>query len=106
MQGKQSTIFTIDGPTETPEVHSGVVTASAAASISVSSDTPTTNKMTLKSFLQQLDLEGYLSAFEDDGYDKLEDVVHMTFDDIMTIKDMKRGHANRIIRHVNKFKSE
>ena len=106
MQEKQSTSVSIDGPTADLEVHSGVVAASTAASISVSSDTPTAHSMTLKSFLHQLKLEGYLSAFEDDGYDKLEDLTDMTFDDIMDIKDMKKGHAKRIIKNVNKIKSE
>ena len=77
----------------------GVVEATAA-STSVSSATPTVDKMTLESFLLDLNPGGYLSAFKDDGYDELEDVVHMTLDDIMNIKDMKKGHAKRILRRV------
>ena len=64
---------------------------------------PTTDKMTLRSFLQFLDLGGYLPAFENDGYDKMEDVVDMTFEDVMGIEGMKKGHAKRIIKHVNKI---
>ena len=46
-----------------------------------------------------------MSAFEDDGYDELEDVVSMTLDEITAIKGMKKGHAKRIFRHVDKTKS-
>ena len=107
MQEKQSTSVSIDGPTADLEVHSGVVAASTAvSSSSVSPDTPTAHSTTLKSFVQQLNFEGYLSAFEGDGYDELEDLTDMTFDDIMDIKGMKKGHAKRIIKHVNKIKSE
>ena len=99
----------IDGSTAAPEVHSRVVeaaAAAAAASTSVSSDTPTTDEMTLESFLLQLDLGGYLSAFEDDGYDKLEDVVEMANDEIIGIKGMKKGHAKRIIKAIAQMRKE
>ena len=67
--------------------------------------TPMTVDMTLEKFLQQLDLQAYLSAFVEDGYDEVEDVVHMTLQDIKGIKGMKIGHAKRIFRHVTKLKS-
>ena len=44
-----------------------------------------------------------MPAFENDGYDKMEDVVDMTFEDVMGIEGMKKGHAKRIIKHVNKI---
>ena len=62
--------------------------------------------MTLENLLQQLKLEAYLTAFEEDGYDEVEDVVNMTLDEIMDIKDMKKGHAKRILRHTSKIKSK
>ena len=61
--------------------------------------------MTLKTFLQQLNLDVYFSAFEADGYDELEDVTSMTLNEIMAIEGMKKGHAKRIFRHAEKIKS-
>ena len=61
--------------------------------------------MTLEKFLRHLKLEVYLSAFKEDGYDEVEDVLNMTLQDIMDISGMKKGHAKRIFTHVSKMKS-
>ena len=45
----------------------------------------------------------YLDAFEDDGFEELDDVMHMTPEDIMDIKGMKKGHAGRISRALAKL---
>jgi len=54
----------------------------------------------VKVFLTQLKLERYLDAFEDDGFDELDDVMHMTLEEISDIKGMKKGHAKRILRAI------
>ena len=62
-----------------------------------------TTDMTLENFLQQVQLEQYLPAFVNDGYDLVEDVCHMELPAILKIECMKIGHAQRIIRHGRKL---
>jgi hypothetical protein len=53
----------------------------------------------LAELLRSLDLEQYLQAFADEGYDKVSDVRHLTADELVADVGIKKGHARRLARH-------
>jgi hypothetical protein len=53
----------------------------------------------LASLLQHLNLGQYKSAFAQEGYDELNDVQHMSVDELVADIEMKKGHAKRLLRH-------
>jgi hypothetical protein len=53
----------------------------------------------LAELLRSLDLQQYLRAFADQGYDKVSDVRHLTVEELVADVDIKKGHARRLARH-------
>ena len=54
----------------------------------------------LASVLQSLDLRQYAKGFAQAGYDKLSDVSLMTEGLLIDDIGMKKGHAKRLMRHL------
>jgi hypothetical protein len=53
----------------------------------------------LTALLASLNLSQYLHTFADEGYDELNDVAHLTVDQLIADIGMKQGHARRLARH-------
>merc|ERR1711871_1022551 len=50
----------------------------------------------VREWLKQLRLERYADAFIEDGYDDLRTVAHLTLNDMMDIRNMKKIHARKL----------
>ena len=53
----------------------------------------------VKKLLRDLDLVEYFQKFMDEGYDKLDDLLHIVLEDLIAI-GLKRGHARRVLREL------